>query len=118
MLFAIEPEAPPTPKYVARYGGNTSIGLVPYITISWQEPSDNGGAPILGYIVEASVDGGPFTLIYDGSADPLTKQQQLLDLQQGGRYQFRVFSRNVVGKSLQPSPAVEIYAATYPYKMD
>lgn len=86
VLFAVEPSAPPAPKYVARHGGNAQIGLLPYITISWQEPFDNGGAPILGYFVEASVNGSPFSLIYDGSSDPLVKQTKLVDLVQGARY--------------------------------
>lgn len=86
VLFAIEPSAPPAPKYVSRHGGNAQIGLLPYITISWQEPVDNGGAPILGYFVEASVNGSPFSLIYDGSSDPLVKQTKLVDLVQGARY--------------------------------
>jgi len=118
VLFAVEPNAPPAPKYVNRHGGDLSIGLSPYITISWQEPDEDGGAPILGYFIEASIFGGPFNLIFDSSSDPQTKQKQLLDLVQGARYQFRVFSRNIVGRSLTPSPAVEIYAAIYPYKMD
>jgi hypothetical protein len=80
VFFAVEPGAPPAPKYVGRHGGDATIGLVPYITISWQEPTDNGGAPILGYFVEASLDGGPYSLIYDGSSDSLTKQTKLIDL--------------------------------------
>jgi hypothetical protein len=118
VLFAVTPDAPPTPRYVARSGGDLTIGLMPFITIKWDEPKENGGAPILGYFVEASVDGGPYTLIYDGSADPLTRQTTLLDLVQGANYLFRVFSRNIVGKSLSASPSIEIYAATYPFKMD
>jgi hypothetical protein len=86
VLFAVEPEAPPAPKYVARNGGNAAIGLVPFITISWQQPTEDGGAPILGYFVEASLNGGPFVLIYDGSSDSLTKQTKLIDLEQGARY--------------------------------
>ena len=73
VLFAVEPDAPPTPKYVARHGGDATIGLVPYITISWEEPVSDGSAPILGYFVETSINGGPWQLIFDASSDPETK---------------------------------------------
>lgn len=73
LLFAVEPEAPPAPEYVDRHGGDSTISLEPFISIKWEEPGDNGGSSILGYTVEASEDGGDWTMIYDGSADPLTR---------------------------------------------
>lgn len=36
--FAEVPNAPTTPTFIERSGGDTSIGLTPYIQIAWQEP--------------------------------------------------------------------------------
>ena len=48
------PDEPPVPVYVARSGGNSTTGLDPFVTISWQEPYEKGGVPILGYLVKMS----------------------------------------------------------------
>ena len=57
-------------------------------------------------------------MVHDGSADPVTKQYKFQGLNAGSRYQYRVNSRNAIGYSLAPSDVLEVYAATYPYKMD
>ena len=118
MLFAVEPDPPAAPEYVDRHGGDASTGLSPYITIKWKMPLEDGGSPILGFKVQFSVDGGAWTLAYDGSADRDTRQFKFQGLTQGARYEFRVYSRNAIGDSLTPSDVLEVYAATYPYKMD
>jgi hypothetical protein len=51
LLFAEIPEAPAIPVYVDRSGGDSTTGLEPFITISWELPTDNGGITILGYLV-------------------------------------------------------------------
>ena len=118
ILFAVEPEPPVAPEYVDRHGGDTQTGLSPFITIKWKLPLEDGGSSILGFKVEYSVDGGSWTLAYDGSADRDTRQFKFQGLNQGARYEFRVYSRNAIGDSLTPSDVLEVYAATYPYKMD
>jgi len=47
--YAVIPESPPVPSYVARSGGDTSIGLSSSISIKWDGPVDNGGVSVLGY---------------------------------------------------------------------
>jgi hypothetical protein len=74
ILFAIEPNPPTAPEYVERHGGNLDAGLSPFITIKWKMPLIDGGSPILGFKVEMSMEGGPWMLSYDGSADRVTRQ--------------------------------------------
>lgn len=65
-------------------GIEEAIGLTPFITVNWTEPIDNGGSPILGFKLDASKDGSPtFTEIYDGAADPNTRQFKFQDLTSG-----------------------------------
>lgn len=47
--YAVIPGSPPVPSYVARSGGDTSIGLSSSISIKWDGPVDNGGVSVLGY---------------------------------------------------------------------
>jgi hypothetical protein len=74
ILFASIPDAPLVPRFVDRSGGDSASGLLPFITISWNEPAENGGIPILGYIVSLSKDGADWTLGYDGSVQPNVRQ--------------------------------------------
>lgn len=39
VLIASLPDAPPTPVYAGRSGGNSEIGLEAYISISWSPPA-------------------------------------------------------------------------------
>jgi hypothetical protein len=52
VLFAAVPGTPPTPAYVSRHGGDLDSGLQPYITVAWEGPTELGGLPILGYLVQ------------------------------------------------------------------
>lgn len=87
------------PVYVDRSGGDSTTGLEPFITISWEEPTDTGGIPILGYLVSISKDGGVWSLAYDGSVEPNVKEQKFLGLNPGSLYAFKVWSRNELGTS-------------------
>jgi hypothetical protein len=118
VLFARIPDAPLVPHYVARSGGDATIGLEPFITISWEEPYETGGIPILGYLVKLSEDGGDWSLAYDGSVEPNVYEHTFLGLKPGSVYLFQVWSRNELGTSSSASPSLEVYAATYPGKMD
>jgi titin len=122
VLFAEAPVAQAAaPAFVARSGGNSLLGLAPYITISWVPPLDDGGTPILGYIVEKAVldssgNAGTWSVIYDGSTAASVLEFKFQDgtaLTAGLTYGFRTYSRNAKG----PSPAsasIAITAATIP----
>jgi hypothetical protein len=118
VLFAQIPDAPPTPAYVARSGGDASIGLSPFIQIEWQAPTEKGGLEILGYLVSMSVNSGPWQLAFDGSVRPEILEFKFQELQAGALYSFKVWARNELGYSATASPTLELYAATYPFKMD
>lgn len=106
MLFASIPREPPKPIYVDRSGGDLRTGLEPFITISWQAPTDNGGIPILGYLVHFRKDGGDWTLAYDGSVEPTVLQNKFLGLSPGSAYEFKVWSRNELGTSATASDSL------------
>jgi hypothetical protein len=72
----------------------------------------------LGYLVYLSKDGGTWKLAFDGSVEPNTLQHKFLKLNPGSRYEFIVYSRNELGLSASASESLEVYAATYPFKMD
>lgn len=117
--YAVIPDSPAAPEFVARHGGEASAGFNPYITIKWAEPVDNGGSAILGFKIEVSIDSNPvYVEMYDGSADPITKEFKFRDLNAGSTYGFRVYARNQIGWCASPSSDILIYAATYPHKMD
>jgi hypothetical protein len=61
---------------------------LPFITIAWEEPINNGGISILGYLVYFKVDGGDWVLSYDGSVEPNIKQKTFEGLNSGSLYQF------------------------------
>jgi hypothetical protein len=117
VLFAALPNAPEKPVYVERHGGDVISGLEPFITISWAEPIEKGGVPILGYEVWMSFNAGAYYMAYDGTVEPEAPQFKFQGLTSGGFYAFKVLCRNVLGKSPLSEP-LEVYAATYPYHMD
>ena len=111
--FAEISGAPASPTFVTRSGGDLSIGLTPSIQIAWLPPQDNGGVPILGYKVEANVNGGSYNVLYDGSTNPTLLTYNFQGLTQGATYIFRVYARNVKGYSAA-SGTITIIAATMP----
>lgn len=65
-----------------------------------------------------SKDGGSWQLAYDGSVRPTELEHKFEDLTPGSLYAFKVWTRNALGYSHDASPVLEVYAATYPFKMD
>jgi len=118
VLMAAIPERPPRPEYVARSGGDSRTGEKASITIQWEPPYDKGGIQILGYYVKIAEDDGDFILAYDGKVEPDVLSYKFVGLNPGTRYRFEVWCRNRLGTSAQGSEHLEVYAATYPFKMD
>lgn len=58
--YAEVTDAPLAPKYVTRFGGDSTIDLSPYITVEWEAPFETNGAPVLGYKVEISMNTGAY----------------------------------------------------------
>lgn len=68
------------------------------VTIRWDRPKTDGGAPILGYLVEHRRTGSPHWVRAYPNLVPTT-ELALSGLEPGWRYQFRITAENVVGKS-------------------
>ncbi|CAG9824340.1 unnamed protein product [Phaedon cochleariae] len=80
------------------------------VTIRWEKPLNDGGAPIFGYLVEHRRTGSPHWV----RSTPLLVQTQELTisgLEPGWRYQFRVSAENAVGIS-DPSELSETITVT------
>jgi len=114
--YAEKPDAPLVPKYVARSGGDLTIDLSPFITIEWEAPFETNGAPILGFLVQMSINSGDFAVALDASSNPNQKTFKFQGLIAGQSYRFRVAARNVKGWSPY-GPSITILAATMPPKM-
>ncbi|KAL0279932.1 UNVERIFIED_CONTAM: hypothetical protein PYX00_001382 [Menopon gallinae] len=81
-----------------------------FITIRWAPPVTDGGAPILGYVVEHRRTGSPHWLRaipYLATETKLT----LTGLEPGWRYQFRVSAENDIGRS-PPGEISEVLTVT------
>lgn len=80
------------------------------ITIRWDKPFKDGGAPISGYLIEHRRVGSPHWV----KATPALVQATELTLgglEPGWRYQFRIFAENVAGLS-DPSELSEPLTVT------
>lgn len=68
------------------------------ITIRWSPPASDGGAPIIGYLVEHRRTGSPHWLRASPNLAEDT-ELTLTGLEPGWRYQFRVTAENDIGRS-------------------
>lgn len=71
ILFAVVPDTQAAaPTFLNRSGGNNTIGLTPFVHVSWLPPVDDGASAILGYKLEMqnlNTSSGWYT-VYDGRA--------------------------------------------------
>lgn len=91
--FLDRPGAPGKPELVAGLEATPDV-----VTIRWDKPKYDGGAPVTGYLVEHRRTGSPHWT----QATPLlisATELSLSGLEPGWRYQFRVSCRNTVGMS-------------------
>lgn len=91
-----KPKPPGKPECVSRSNNHIEIG--------WKKPSDDGGAPIKGYIVERKEKGGKKWNQLGGKG--LIKDNSFYDdkVTQGKEYEYRVIAVNEGGES-EPSNA-------------
>ena len=80
-----------------------------HISISWEEPEQDGGSPITKYIVEkADAKRGVFTVI--GETDASTFTFKATKLYEGSEYLFRVSAENSIGQGLPVTLAEPVIA--------
>ncbi|MTA27758.1 MAG: hypothetical protein F2562_02745, partial [Actinobacteria bacterium] len=82
--------APAAPTALTPVAGDRQM------TLTWSAPSNNGGAPIIDYVVEASANGG-VTWRSVGVVNAPTTVTVVSGLSNGVAYVFRVGARNVAG---------------------
>ncbi|NWV68579.1 MYOM3 protein, partial [Malurus elegans] len=103
------PGAPGSPLNVKCHDVNKDC-----LVLSWVAPSDDGGSPVLGYLIERCVAGSHQWL--QCNAQPVkTCRCPVLGLAEGQIYQFRVKAVNKAGIS-HPSKASEAVRAQEPSK--
>ena len=85
------------------------------ISLSWEPPKEDGGQPLLGYLVEKRESDRPVwvkTNSVSVSAKPSIKVAGLFE---GSDYFFRVFSVNSVGPSKEPIATTKSHKAKIPF---
>lgn len=82
------------------------------VTLSWAPPLNNGGSPVLDYLIEYSLDNGSNWLNYSDAISSSTSAT-VNGLTQLAVYSFRVKASNKVGTSL-PSNLTSITMSTVP----
>ncbi len=70
--------------------GNTNA------TLSWSAPTDDGGSPIIDYIIRYKNSTLPFTTFSDGKSNSITSV--ITGLTNGEQYKFRVAAVNEIGR--------------------
>jgi len=82
------------------------------ITVQWAESAATE-VPILGYKLFMSASTGSFSLVYDGSRNPVLRQYTVPNTTTGGQYQFKVVAVNYNGVSPE-SPELVTYSCVQP----
>ncbi len=103
------PDVPSAPfNLTARPIGTSQIDL------SWQAPRNNNGAPVLGYRVEASSDGGRTWRIIRSNTNSTTRSYSHRGLQPASTRHYRVYGINAAGLGAASNVARATTAATVP----
>ena len=84
-----------------------------YITLQWNTPDEDGGAPITGYVIEKA-DAKRRTFAAAGNTDADTLVFKATKLYEGSEYLFKVFAENAVGLS-EPATLPEPVTAKLPF---
>ncbi len=103
-VISLQPELPPSvpgpPTLISGSAGNTSVDL------DWFAPVENGGKPILNYIVEYSTNNGvtwtaPIDIINPNTGENITGLTNSLN------YIFRVRAVNEIGQGQWSEPSAQ-----------
>ena len=70
-----------------------------FISVTWEEPESDGGAPITHYVIEKR-DASQLTWLTAGSVTPDTRKCTVGKLNEGKDYVIRVCAENEVGISV------------------
>ncbi len=90
------PPGPPGLPIVTKVGKN-------YVDLKWTPPTYDGGAKVIGYVIEKKeIGAGSWTRVNDFNLPDL--EYTVSDLNEGRDYQFRICAVNSAGKG-DPSPA-------------
>ncbi len=65
------------------------------VTLAWDPPKNDGGAAIISYVVQQSIDGVIWTLVPDSDNSDTTATP--IELTNDSQYQFRVNATNIAG---------------------
>ncbi|KAK2727242.1 hypothetical protein QYM36_007920 [Artemia franciscana] len=93
--------SPPVPKDVPSPPGIPHASEVgeDYVSLSWNSPSDDGGAPIIGFWIE-KCEIGSFVWERINTTVCITNQITISCLMEDREYDFRVLAENELGTSL------------------
>jgi len=69
-----------------------------FVTLGWESPDTDGGAPLTGFIVERK-DVTKASWVSAGRCEPDTFQFRVTKLIEGNEYEFQVAAENEVGQS-------------------
>ena len=91
-------------------GMRATITSTTTATLAWTAPSDNGGAAIIAYVVEESMDGGAWRSL--GETATAEASVDIVDLTPGSSYRFRVSATNSAGTGAASQPSAPIVMPT------
>lgn len=79
------------------------------VTLTWEQPENNGGSPVTGYMVERKpAESTRWTKI---NKKPVTDTMYtVMDLVEGSKYEFRVSAENAAGIGKPSQPTMPILA--------
>ena len=103
MIVADKPGAPTSPQVIDVDSRS--------VTLSWTAPKDDGGSPLLGYVVDYRPEGGFRWDRANVDEDIVAQRYIVKGLRDKHMYDFRIAARNKagVGEFVECSKPVEVH---------